>query len=101
MFGIGGTELVVLIVVIAILIGPEQIPSVVRHVRQLMREVSKARSDFQDSVAQDETLRSIKETVDEVKSGVKSQIDSVTAGIQEDIKKIEEEIKKKDEQGHD
>ncbi len=97
MFGIGGTEFIVLVIILAVLIGPEQIPSIVRHVQKFIKEITKARSDFQQSVRQDETLRSLKDTVDEVKRGVRQQVDDVTAGVRADLKKLEEVIAEHEE----
>lgn len=94
MFGIGGTELIVLVVIVAVLIGPEQIPSIVRHIKKFMHEITRARSEFQQSIHQDDTLRSLKETVDEVKRGVRQQVDDVTSGVRADLKKLEETIDK-------
>jgi len=92
MFGIGGTELIVLIIIIAVLIGPDQIPGIMKGVSKFMKEVSGARADFKRSVDEDETLREIKSTVLEVKKGVEDQVNSVTAGVREDIEKIKKSI---------
>lgn len=97
MFGIGGTELVVLLIIIALLLGPEQIPGIVKSAQKFVREITKARNDFKASVDQDETLRSVKESLAEVKDGVKSHLDDVTKGVRSDIEKIKSEIEKKDD----
>ncbi len=98
MFGIGGTELVVLLIIIALLLGPEQIPGLVKGAQKIVREITKARSDFKASVDQDETLRSVKESLTEVKQGVQTHLDDVTKGVRGDIEKIKAQIEKKDDQ---
>jgi len=96
MFGIGGTELVVLVIVVALLIGPEQIPSIVKGINKFVRDISKAREEFKQSVESDDTLKSIKDSVDDVKKNIQQQVNDITSGVQEDIKKIQESIKDDD-----
>lgn len=92
MFGIGGTELIVLIIVIAILIGPDQLPGALKGIQKFVREVTKARNEFKSSIDSDETIRSIRDSVDEVKKDVQGQIDGVTKGVKEDIERIKRHI---------
>jgi Tat protein translocase TatB subunit len=94
MFGIGGTELVVLIIIIAVLLGPDQIPSVVKSLSKFVREVTKAREDLKETVDSDETLRSLKQSVGEVKDELQSRVQNVTGGVQRDIEQVKEIIQK-------
>jgi Tat protein translocase TatB subunit len=94
MFGIGGTELVVLIIIIAVLLGPDQIPSVVKSLSKFVREVTKAREDLKETVDADETLRSLKQSVGEVKDELQTRVQNVTGGVQRDIEQVKEIIQK-------
>lgn len=92
MFGIGGTEFIVLIIIIAVLIGPDQIPGIVKGVSKFMKELTNAREDFRKSIDEDETLKEVKTSVLEIKKGVEDQVNSVTSGIRNDIDKIKQSI---------
>lgn len=92
MFGIGGTELIILIIIVALLVGPEQVPGIVKGVQKFVKEVAKAREDFKQTVDQDETLSSIKKTVEEVKQEVQVRVNEVTSGVQKEIKELEKSI---------
>ncbi len=94
MFGIGGTELVVLIIIVAVLLGPDQIPSVVKSLSKFVREVTKAKEDLKETVDSDDTLRSLKESVGEVKDELQSRVQNVTGGVQRDIEQVKEIIQK-------
>ncbi len=99
MFGIGGTELIVLVIVVAILIGPDQIPGVLKGIQKFVREVTKARDDFKTSIDSDETLSSIKKSVDDVKRDVQGQLDDVTKGVREDLEKIKRKVNDQEDDG--
>ena len=94
MFGIGGTELIVLIIIVAVLLGPDQIPSVVKGLSKFVREVTKAREDLKETVNSDETLRSLKSSVDEVKEELQSRVHNVTGGIEKEIEEVKGAIQK-------
>ncbi len=67
MFGIGMTELIVIMIVAIIVLGPQRLPEAVKQLARIFREV--------------------KSTVDDVKQSVVSEI--------EDIKKLPDESQKK------
>jgi len=94
MFGIGGTELIVLIIIVAVLLGPDQIPSVVKSLSKFVREITKAREDFKETVEADETLKSLKTSVSEVKEQIQSRVHDVTGGIQNDLQQMKDVIEK-------
>ena len=50
MFGLGGTELLVLFVVILLVFGPSQIPKMARGLGQAMREFRKAQREISDEM---------------------------------------------------
>jgi sec-independent protein translocase protein TatA len=49
-FGLGGTELLVLFVVILLVFGPSQIPKMARGLGQAMREFRKAQREISDEM---------------------------------------------------
>lgn len=57
MFGIGGGELVLILLVVLLAVGPDQMPKMLKTVGRGMREVRKATRELQSSVGVDELLR--------------------------------------------
>jgi sec-independent protein translocase protein TatA len=49
-FGLGGTELLILFVVILLVFGPSQIPKMARGLGQAMREFRKAQREISDEM---------------------------------------------------
>ena len=88
MFGIDGTELIVLIIIVAIILGPEQLPGVARSLSKFVREITKARDEFKKSVDDDPSLREIKQNLREVKTDIESQVNDVTHGVKTDLDKL-------------
>ncbi len=50
MFGLGGTELLIVFVVILLVFGPSQIPKMARGLGQAMREFRKAQNEISDEL---------------------------------------------------
>ena len=54
MFGLGGTELLVLFVIILLIFGPSQIPKMARGLGQAMREFRKAQHELNDEISRED-----------------------------------------------
>ena len=54
MFGLGGTELLVVFVIILLVFGPSQIPKMARGLGQAMREFRKAQNEISDEMRGDD-----------------------------------------------
>ena len=54
MFGLGGTELLVLFVIILLIFGPSQIPKMARGLGQAMREFRKAQHELNNEISRDD-----------------------------------------------
>ena len=54
MFGLGGTELLVLFVIILLIFGPSQIPKMARGIGQALREFRKAQREISDEIQREE-----------------------------------------------
>ena len=50
MFGLGGTEMAVLFLIILLVFGPSQIPKMARGLGQAMREFRKAQREINDEI---------------------------------------------------
>jgi len=53
-FGMGGSELLVLFVIILLIFGPSQIPKMARGLGQAMREFRKAQREINDEITRDD-----------------------------------------------
>jgi sec-independent protein translocase protein TatA len=53
-FGLGGTELLILFGVILLIFGPSQIPKMARGMGQAMREFRKAQRELGDEMSRDD-----------------------------------------------
>ena len=87
MFGLGFSELIVLAIIIMIFVGPKQIPGVMKVVAQFVRQVTKAQRDFTRTVNQDDELRRVKESVDDVKTAIQTQADGIKKALTDDARK--------------
>lgn len=55
MFGLGGSELLIVFVVILLVFGPSQIPKMARGLGQAMREFRKAQNEITDEMKADDS----------------------------------------------
>jgi len=53
-FGFGGQELAIILVIILVVFGPSQIPKMARSIGQAMREFKKAQREITDEIQRDE-----------------------------------------------
>ncbi len=84
MFGLGFSELLVLAVIILVLIGPQQLPDVMKGIAKFVREMTDAKRDFTRTLNQDDDLRRARDSVDEVKSVIQNQADKVKKALTHD-----------------
>ena len=54
MFGVGGTELLVLFVIILLVFGPSQIPKMARGLGEAMREFRRAQREISNEIKSDD-----------------------------------------------
>jgi len=77
LFGLGFTEIFIIAVIALIFIGPKQLPAVMKTIGKFAREITKAKDEFKQTIDQDESLSSIRESVDEVKNNIQKKVDEV------------------------
>lgn len=72
MFNVSGTEIVFLLVIGLVVLGPEKLPGVIRRVGEVYREIRKISDGFKKAVADvvDEPLREIRGTAETLKEAV-------------------------------
>ncbi len=74
MFGIGMPELLLLLAIALIVLGPKKLPDLAKSLGRAMREFKKATSEFKESIQIDEDLSDVKKAFDDLGSDIKDSI---------------------------
>ncbi len=105
MFGIGMPEMILILAIALIVIGPKKLPDLAKSLGRAMREFKRATSEFKESIEIDDEikeLKDVKKSFDDLSDEVRENLD-VTKGLGDLDGKgkktnyIENEIKDKDE----
>jgi sec-independent protein translocase protein TatB len=64
MFGIGMQELVLILVIALIILGPKKLPDVAKSLGRALNEFKRATSDIKESLDMDTSLNSVKKSFD-------------------------------------
>lgn len=70
MFGIGMPELILILAIALMVIGPKKLPDLAKSLGRAMREFKKATSELKDSLELDSEVKEVRATFDEIKSGI-------------------------------
>ena len=77
MFGIGMPELILILVIALMVIGPKKLPDLAKSLGRAMREFKKATNDLKESMELDQEMKDVKTAFDDVSGDIKgSFIDS-------------------------
>ena len=76
MFGIGMPELILILVIALIVIGPKKLPDLAKSMGRAMREFKKATNEFKDSLQIEEDLTDVKKTFDGLGKDIKDSVSS-------------------------
>ena len=74
MFGIGMPELLLLLAIALIVIGPKKLPDLAKSLGRAMREFKKATHEFKESIQIDEDLSDVKKAFDDLGSDLKDSV---------------------------
>ena len=75
MFGIGMPELILILAIALIVIGPKKLPDLAKSLGRAMREFKKATNEFKETMQIDSELADVKKAFDDVNDDVKSAVD--------------------------
>ena len=75
MFGIGMPEMLVILALALIIIGPKKLPDLAKSLGRAMREFKKATSEFKESIQLESELSDVKETFSDISDGLKDAVD--------------------------
>ena len=71
MFGIGMPELLLLLAIALIVIGPKKLPDLAKSLGRAMREFKKATNEFKETMQIDEDLSDVKKAFDDLSDDIK------------------------------
>ena len=92
MFGIGWTELIVIMVIALVVIGPNKLPDLARALGKGLAEFKKASQEIKDSFNLDEEIKTIKnDTIDSINE-FKDSLEEVDENEDDDSASADEEI---------
>ncbi|MBW2606536.1 MAG: twin-arginine translocase subunit TatB [Deltaproteobacteria bacterium] len=83
MFGIGMPEMILILAIALIVIGPKKLPDLAKSLGRAMREFKRATSEFKESIEIDDELKELKDvkkSFDDLSDEVRESID-VTKGL--------------------
>ena len=81
MFGIGFTELMIILVIALVVLGPEKLPGLAKAVGRAMGEFRKATDELKQTINANDDLAEIKKTFSEARDGMTELIREQAAGL--------------------
>ena len=80
MFGMGMPEIILILAIALIVIGPRKLPDLGRSLGRAMREFRKATNEFKASIDVDDDLGSVRRSFSELNQDLKSSLSSAAFG---------------------
>ena len=96
MFGIGMPEMILILAIALIVIGPKKLPDLAKSLGRAMREFKKATSEFKETMQIDNELTEVKKAFDDINDDVKQAVD-----LKPEFESKSEDKAKLDEAGTD
>jgi len=90
MFGVGTSELVIILIIALLILGPKEIPKVARTIGKGMRELQRAKDELKKNIEFEE------ETISQVKSDFREMINETEEEIKSEFKSPPPETKNQD-----
>jgi TatA/E family protein of Tat protein translocase len=102
MFGIGMPEMLMILAIALIVIGPKKLPDLAKSLGRAMREFKRATSEFKETLAVDNELTDVKKAFDDINTDIKDAVD-ITSPVKDmlstDTDKPEEKTTEKNADG--
>ncbi len=104
MFGIGMPEMLMILAIALIVIGPKKLPELAKSLGRAMREFKRATSEFKETLAVDDDLTDVKKAFDDINPDIKDAVD-ITSPVKDllstDTEKPKEETTENQTNGSD
>ena len=105
MFGIGMPELLLLLAIALIVIGPKKLPDLAKSLGRAMREFKKATNEFKETIQIDEGLSDVKKAFDglgeDIKDSISPDKDSAEFKRPDEPESAESPVDQKDKDAED
>jgi len=79
MFGIGMPEVLLILAVALIVIGPKKLPDLAKSLGRAIGEFKKATHEFKESIDINSDLKDVKDTFEDMNENIKEAVDDVSA----------------------
>ena len=99
MFGIGMPEMLVILALALIVIGPKKLPDLAKSLGRAMREFKKATSEFKETIQLESELSEVKETFKDISDEVKDAVDLNLKPEKQKTDKVASDDEKNKEKG--
>lgn len=91
MFGLGWGEILLLAILGVVLIGPKELPQVIKSITRFVRQLSSARDEWVRTIRQDPSIREITESVEDVHQTVTKPVKSLEQILRENLQQMQAE----------
>ena len=94
MFGIGMPEMLLILAIALIVIGPKKLPDLAKSLGRALREFKKATSELKDSLEIDSELQDVKKSFSDISSDIKDSLteDQKSSGRREQNQQADDQI---------
>lgn len=75
MFGIGMPEMILILAVALIVIGPKKLPDLAKSLGRAMGEFKRATSEFKETMTIESEIKEVKETIDDIGDDLKESME--------------------------
>ena len=99
MFGIGMPEMLMILAIALIVIGPKKLPDLAKSLGRAMREFKRATSEFKETLAVDNEITDVKKAFDDINTDIKDAVD-ITSPVKEMLSTDTDKPKDKTTENH-
>ncbi|MGD2272087.1 MAG: twin-arginine translocase TatA/TatE family subunit [Desulfobacterales bacterium] len=85
MFGIGMPEMILILAIALIVIGPKKLPDLAKSLGRAMREFKRATTEFKETIDLDSDFKEVKSTFEDINDDIKGSL--VEPAVQDDYEK--------------